>query len=171
MNRFLIQMIEPLTKLDITKSWTVGWYNKWCREMISFRYGLIQGPPDIKRARFLFLGSACSMLTHFSQKLSPHGYQTAASSNSWAFSCQVQIQEKWASCLPQEFKSRAQKLSFFAPVLVHRADTVLGGGRVLSGSARALGSSGIDLPRGTRTELEECCSSSKIGALWPKEDS
>ena len=50
----------------------------------------------------------------------------AASSNSWAFSFRFKSTKKRANQLPQEFKTRAQELSFFAHVLDHGSDTMAG---------------------------------------------
>lgn len=50
----------------------------------------------------------------------------AASSNSWAFSFRFKSTKKRANHLPQEFKTRAQELSFFAHVLDHESDTIAG---------------------------------------------
>ena len=128
-DRFLTWMIENPTKQAKTKNWNVGWCNKRCRE-INLTSGMAWSRGDLiwKGPGFCFwaLLVQCWLTSPRNSPLMGRCYKMAASSNSWAFSFRFKSTKKWANQLPQEFKTRAQELSFFAHVLDHGSDTMAG---------------------------------------------
>lgn len=90
------------------------------------------GVSDTKRARFLFLSSACSVLIHFSKTLSPTWLLAATP---WLFPSRFKSTKSEQISFPQEFKTRAQELRFWSVCLTMGQTPWLGRGRMLNGLA------------------------------------